>query len=186
MQVIEYDWLNENTWVIADTHLFHDNIIKYTNEAFKRGDSEYPGRPLNHDNLIIGNWNSMCQNEDDVLHLGDVILAKVERMRALKWVLRGNKYLIRGNHDSRGKLRKHMGFTVVKSPIIFPIAEFTLIFSHAPLWENWKQGKNPINVHGHIHNYFKEKNDHFNMCVEVRDYRPWRISEILEELRRKK
>ena len=37
--------LDQDTWIIADTHFFHTNIGHYCN------------RPDGWQNLIIGNWN---------------------------------------------------------------------------------------------------------------------------------
>ena len=38
-----------------------------------------------------------------------------------------------------------------------------------------------LNLHGHIHNNPAPElgAQHVNLCVEVRDYRPWRLGEIL-------
>ena len=58
-----------------------------------------------------------------------------------------------------------------------------LLFSHrpiVPLEDGW------INLHGHIHNVLpppegsKIGASHINMCVEVRDYRPWWLYDILK------
>ena len=57
-----------------------------------------------------------------------------------------------------------------------------LIFSHrpiVPLEDGW------INLHGHIHNGPPPPEgstlgpNHINMSVEVREYRPWRLGEII-------
>ena len=50
-------------YVIADTHFYHNNIIKYCNRPFEDVEK------MNE--LIINKWNSVVSNEDIVLHLGD-------------------------------------------------------------------------------------------------------------------
>lgn len=167
------EWLNEDTWIISDTHFFHEKIIMYAN------------RPLNHNELMICSWNIMVQPEDNILHLGDVVLAKTNKIKDIAPLLRGHKYLINGNHDSRRKLRKLMGFTTFnRDAMLFKkFGEFTLIFSHVPVHKI----KHPLtyNLHGHIHQLKSRTENHINMCVEVRGYRPWKLGEILEEIKEK-
>jgi hypothetical protein len=53
-----------DTWIISDTHFFHENIGKYCS------------RPENWQELIIKNWNDLVSPEETVLHLGDFALGK--------------------------------------------------------------------------------------------------------------
>ena len=53
--------------------------------------------------LIIENWNRFIQPGDIVFHLGDLALGKKEDIEALVPLLNGKLYLMRGNHDRRGK-----------------------------------------------------------------------------------
>jgi len=178
------DFLDEDTWIIADTHLFHGTledprIVKYAN------------RPLNHNNLIISWWNQLVQPEDTILHLGDVILASVRKMRDIAPLLRGDKYLIKGNHDSRRKLRNNMGFRPVQR---FELKikgrtwhyvradSYGVVFSHQPLPLGWLGQNKLLNLHGHIHNLKDVSPRHINMSVEVRNYRPYKFGEILKEI----
>lgn len=167
------NWLNEDTWIIADTHFFHRNIIKYGN------------RPLNHLDLMIYNWNILVQPEDNILHLGDVFLGKKDQLIDIAPLLRGNKYLVNGNHDSRKKLHKLMGFTYFDrdKPLFKKFGKYLLIFSHVPIYKI----KHPLtyNLHGHIHQNKSPSENHINMCVEVRGYSPWRLGNILKEIEEK-
>jgi len=174
------DWLNEDTWIISDTHLFHDNIIEYTN------------RPLNHDELIIYAWNTMVKPEDNLLHLGDVILAPTRIILDIAPLLTGNKYLIKGNHDSRRKMRNHLNFNILDRKILnwkngqtyryVPCEKYGVIFSHEPLPTQFLRRKHVVNIHGHIHNNLTLDNMHINMSVEVRNYQPCKFGEVLKEI----
>ena len=59
-----------------------------------------------------------------------------------------------------------------------------IIFSH---WPVVPLDDGVINIHGHIHNSPPPPEgsvlgpNHINMSVEVRDYRPWRLKDILPE-----
>ena len=52
-----------DTWIISDTHFFHENIRRYCN------------RPENWQELIIKNWNDLVSPDETILHLGDFALA---------------------------------------------------------------------------------------------------------------
>jgi calcineurin-like phosphoesterase family protein len=178
------EWLNSDTWIIADTHFFHHRIAQYT------------GRPQDHNWLMLSWWNILIKPEDNVLHLGDVILASTEEMRKLAVNLPGNKYLVKGNHDSRRKLRNMMGFDTLeleervtnsKSLYRFLRAElYGVVFSHKPLPTEWLKEWDMYNIHGHIHNLDERDYRHINMSVEVTNYKPVRFHNVLREVKKRK
>ena len=49
---------------------------------------------------IIANWNSVVQEDDVVFVLGDLGFCGIEKLRLLISQLKGNIFLIQGNHDS--------------------------------------------------------------------------------------
>jgi len=165
--------ITQNTWVISDTHFFHVNVGRYCN------------RPENWQELIINNWNSSISPKDTVLHLGDFAFGKKNNFDILTEMLNGKMILIRGNHDRLSRTRyESRGVTICNTPIKFEFSERTkVIFSHrpiVPLEDGW------INLHGHIHNSPPPpegstlRPNHINMSAEVRDYRPWRLDEIID------
>jgi calcineurin-like phosphoesterase family protein len=160
-----------DTWIISDTHFRHKNIIKYCN------------RPMSHDNLMADNWHNLVKEDDDVLHLGDLMVwwSSLEQTEAMMIAnaLPGRKRMLRGNHD---KLTDEE-FLVLTGFEVIP--EFTqtfgqtkVRFSHYPQREgNWH-----LNVHGHIHNNHDPDiipYRNINVSVEVMDYKPVRLREIL-------
>ena len=62
--------IDENTWIISDTHLGHKNILEFEpcRLTQMRIDGYYADE---HDQWIIDNWNTTVKPEDTVLHLGD-------------------------------------------------------------------------------------------------------------------
>jgi len=167
--------ITPDTWIISDTHFFHENIGRYCN------------RPENWQDLIIKNWNALISPDEPVLHLGDFALGKKSNFELLPGMLNGRLFLMPGNHDRRGRtFYEAHGVVLVNDPIRIQFDNhFQLVFSHRPIVP---LPRSIINLHGHIHNVPPPPGDsnlgpnHINMSVEVREYRPWRLREIIESL----
>ena len=181
---------NAKTYFISDTHFNHKNIIKYCNRPFK--DVEEMNR------VIIENWNNIVTDFDTVFHLGDVGLTNEKDMKEIIPKLKGKKVLIKGNHDKKSeKFFREAGFRFIpKSPL--ELYDKKLILSHKPL----KDREIPdeyINVHGHIHNNPLHKIDpvtnkieypknlyseklHINVSVDVTDFKPISLKELLKKV----
>jgi calcineurin-like phosphoesterase family protein len=159
---------DDQTWIISDTHFFHANIGRYCD------------RPDGWQEKIIENWNRLIHPEEVVFHVGDLALGKKENLEGLAALLNGRLYLMRGNHDRRGIVHYHqMEITLVPDPYrMNHPSGLQLIFSHRPILP---LEPDVLNLHGHIHNNPAPELGprHINLCVEVRDYRPWWLGEIL-------
>jgi calcineurin-like phosphoesterase family protein len=160
--------IDDSTWIISNTHFFHENIGRYCN------------RPDGWQETIIANWNRHIQPEEIVFHVGDLSFGKKEYLVGLVPLLHGRLYLMRGNHDCRSHaFYQQLGINLVPDPylMIHPSGS-KLIFSHRPIVP---LEPDVLNLHGHIHNTPAPNLGarHINLCVEVRDYRPWRLVEIL-------
>ncbi len=164
--------ITPKTWIISDTHFFHENIGRYCN------------RPENWQELIIKNWNDLISPDETILHLGDFSFGKRSNLDILTEQLHGKIILIRGNHDRLGRVRyESRGVTIVNETIYVELDEkVKIIFSH---WPVVPLDDGVINIHGHIHNSPPPAEgsvlgpNHINMSVEVRDYRPWQLKDIV-------
>jgi len=158
----------DQTWIISDTHFFLENIGRYCD------------RPDSWQETIIANWNRLIQPEEIVFHVGDLALGKKEKIEGLVPLLNDQLYLMRGNHDRRSNgYYQRLEITLVPDPYRMDHPSgWTLIFSHRPIVP---LETGVLNLHGHIHNSVAPELGarHVNLCVEVRDYRPWRLGEIL-------
>ena len=152
-----------------DTHFFHANIAKYCS------------RPDGWQGLIIENWKHFIQPEDVVFHLGDLALGKKEDTETLVPLLNGKVYLMRGNHDRRSiAFYQALGITLVKDPYRMETASgMQLVFSHRPIVP---LPPGMLNLHGHIHNNPAPELGprHVNLSIEVRQYRPWKLGDVLQ------
>lgn len=161
-----------DTWVISDTHFRHKNIIRYCN------------RPMNHDSIMAGNWNKLVGHNDTILHLGDVAVwygGTSEAVDILANLNGAKKYLILGNHDKLGAAwYEALGFEIVPDQTV-NFKGKKVHFSHYPETENLKWH---TNIHGHIHNngyppQADPQRDYRNVSVEVMNYEPVRLKDIL-------
>lgn len=146
------------TWLIADTHFGHYNILK-----FKRKDGTVlrDFNDIHHMNeTIVQNWNKLVGFEDKVYHLGDIGFTNFTRLKEVFDRLNGRKVLIKGNHDNF-KLSQY-------SQIFYDVrATHQLggyILSHVPIHpislDRWKG-----NIHGHLH--YQQIDDPKYLCVSV-------------------
>jgi calcineurin-like phosphoesterase family protein len=161
-------FLDDATWLIADTHFFHVNI------------GQYCSRPDGWQALIIENWNRFIQPDETVFHLGDLALGRKEDAEALIPLLNGKIYLMRGNHDRHSKVfYENLGITLVKDPCpVVYSSGLRLVFSHRPIVP---LEPDILNLHGHIHNIPAPGLGprHINLSIEIRQYRPWRLGDVL-------
>ncbi len=163
--------INLDTYIISDTHFGHKNIVKYCD------------RPENHDEVMFDKWLRTVSIDDTVLHLGDLTFKGGEFMNLR--MLPGKKYLIKGNHDhKKDSYYNELGFTVLKGEVSFQQGPRKILFSHYP--EPFTKGWD-VNIHGHIHNNgdvtLEDNGRRFiNVSVEVMDYTPTKLRDILKEV----
>ena len=157
-----------NTFFIADTHFDDEKIINFENRPFKDA-NEMNG-------IIISRWNEIVSDEDIVYLLGDI--GNEDYIKQLK----GIKYLVKGNHDTKinEEYRKAGFVEVYDHPII--INEFWIL-SHEPMYVNANMPY--VNLFGHVHNspQFKTfSNFHYCISVERINYAPISFEKVKEDI----
>lgn len=173
-----------NIWFVADTHFGHGNIIEYEKRPYSTVEE------MNED--MIKKWNSVVKEEDIVYHLGDVAICKSKEIEELLSRLNGIKKLVRGNHDLSNSVTKwkRMGFEDVLTTTkdFYTGVEMEhdgekFIISHGPI-ENLALP----NVHGHVHSNIHHLNQTTHKCVSVEliDYTPIHINEIIKWIKTNK
>ena len=164
--------MTNNTWVIADTHFYHENIIKYCNRPY------VDAVEMNED--MIAKWNAVVGKDDIVWHLGDFCFGCKERIKEIVPRLNGRINLVLGNHD-RHKMSFYYesGFhRVYDHPVV--VSNF-FILSHEPL--QWIPDNTPMcNIFGHVHQqqlYKTFTSRTACVCVERWNYTPVRWIDIV-------
>lgn len=175
------------TWVAADPHFGHANILNFESS---------PGVPLRPfkdveemDETMISNWNSVVKDQDRVYLLGDVAFHPRVFQRVIPR-LAGRIVLVLGNHDPV-KLRRYGDlFDDVRGYI----CKKGFIMSHIPIHPG-SISRWAINIHGHTHSNLVGKiapwdtavstkdPDPRYVCVSMEqiDYTPKSLSDILKE-----
>jgi len=123
------------------------------------------------DETLIANWNKRVKNGHDVFFLGDFSFYGKDKTTEICNKLNGNKYLIKGNHDSHSaKYYEDCGFTKAYD---FPIIlENFWILSHEPIL--FDKNSTFYNIHGHVHNNVDTEPSQTHYCVSVEpiNYKP--------------
>ncbi|WP_048093899.1 2'-5' RNA ligase family protein [Geoglobus acetivorans] len=166
---------NSGIWLISDTHFDHENIIKYCARPFA------DVREMNR--IILRNWNNTIQSSDTVYFLGDMSFGRRSK-NPLYWLqkLNGRVKYIYGNHDSI-QLGKNQEVVVYRG--------YKFLLVHDPKnMGNMKKFDGWI-IHGHVHNnelrkypFIDTKKRTINVCVEVINYKPISLDEIVTLIQR--
>lgn len=155
-------------WFTADWHFDHDHIIDYCKRPFKNA------HDMNH--VITDKYNSRVNDGDIVYVVGDVSLLKSSFLieRHLKR-LKGTKFLILGNHDKLGPFEYvDIGFVSVHTAL----EKEGMIMVHDPAVSCIDRNK--LFLCGHIHELFKVKKNVINVGVDVWDFFPVSLTQIIE------
>lgn len=130
---------------------------------------------------MIRRWNEVVTPKDQVYHLGDFALAAKPVIAELVATLNGYKFLIRGNHDRSVKAMKECGFSEVWKYHILepPVVPIVVAMSHHPRAITVPGGT--ISLCGHSHEKMKMKEGVLNVGVDVWDFRPVSLQQVMKE-----
>lgn len=168
--------MSSRQYVIGDTHFSHGSVC-----TFMRADGTKL-RPWDSvaemNEYLVDSWNSVVRDCDKVFHLGDVLLNRSALPILSR--LKGNKILIKGNHDSL----KLAEYASVFKDVCGSLIVQNHILSHIPIHPQCK-GHYLRNIHGHLHAHHILLEDgsrdpfYFNASVEQINYTPLLIEEAL-------
>lgn len=126
---------------ISDLPLGHKNAIEFDNRPF--GDLQ------EMQDTIIKNWNGVVGNDDSVYILGDMFWNNSEAPAILE-ILKGNKFLVLGNHDRiNSQMSRH--FIWVKDYAEIKDNGKHVVLCRYPIG-HWRNADHcTIHLYGHIH-----------------------------------
>jgi calcineurin-like phosphoesterase family protein len=176
--------MSGKTWVCADHHFGHKNILTFKDENDKLIRGSRFKDPEEHDNLIVKYHNERVGPGDRVYMLGDVIISR----RAISTLgrLQGRLVLVKGNHDIFNLKDYLPYFDDIRSYVVQKDGDGNkVILSHIPIHPE-SLGRWGRNIHGHLHQNkvltSQGRVDPSYVCVSLEhtDYAPIQIHEALK------
>ncbi len=168
--------MEQKTFIIADTHFGHKNVIEFENRPFSNTDEM--------DKYMIAKWNEVVSENDVIFHLGDVFIGSAKYANEILPQLNGRKILILGNHDhyTMTKWRK-LGFDPYRRYIYKDYLLTHMPVDETPLKVAVEYGLLKGNIHGHVHlnNQYLNPNLYICSCVELIHYQPILFEELIKE-----
>lgn len=159
-----------NTFLISDTHFFHNNII-----TFKREDGsplrDFPSikHMMEH---MVECWNSIVKPGDKVYHIGDTAFKNSSSLRVFDQ-LHGDKVLIKGNHDILKPSAYLQYFRDIRAYHVLD----KILLAHIPIHPD-SLGRWKGQVHGHTHHRNLNDKRYYNVSVENINYTPVPFEEV--------
>lgn len=163
-----------STFLIADPHFGHANIIRYC------------GRPFadvsEMDSTLRDCWNATVKPGDDVIVLGDFAYrTPPDRLRRLFDSLFGRKHLIVGNHDDQNTLDLPWA-SPPRDLVSMAIDSQRVVLCHYALrtWPGIRRGA--LMLFGHSHGRLPGNSQSMDIGVDVMGWAPVRLSAIKQRL----
>jgi calcineurin-like phosphoesterase family protein len=183
--------MTDAVFFTADTHFDHEMVAKL------RGFDT----PAEHDAELVARWNRTVSPGDEVWHLGDVGIGRLERSAPWLAQLNGTIHLITGNHDAPWPGNRHAHrrqrawlehFASVQAFARRKIAGRQVLLSHFPFTGDHTEDerftpyrlRDPGDVlllHGHVHDAWKVHGRQVNVGVDVWDLAPVPLA-VIEDL----
>ena len=128
---------------------------------------------------MVERWNATVGHEDDVWHLGDLAIRQpAAAVAELLGRLNGKKHLVTGNNDPPATTEESSWASVQ------PYAELTLdgvflVLCHYPFRRWRRMDKGSFDLHGHCHGRLAPQPRQVDVGVDVWDFRPVTLAQIL-------
>jgi calcineurin-like phosphoesterase family protein len=136
--------------------------------------------------VLVERWNATVGSEDEVWHLGDFAIRQPKAVVAeLLGRLNGTKHLVTGNNDPPATTE------VASWASVQPYAEMTLdgvflVLCHYPFRRWRRMDKGSFDLHGHCHGRLAPQPRQVDVGVDVWDFRPVTLAQILARRGRRK
>jgi calcineurin-like phosphoesterase family protein len=162
----------------SDTHFGHGGALGLYHRPF--------ASVVAMNEAIVECWNDTVKADDEVWHLGDFAIRQSAAVTAELLVrLHGSKRLVVGNNDPVATTGLD-GWVSVQPYIEIAVDGVSLVLCHYP-FRSWRgMAKGWLNLHGHSHGRMKPQPRQFDVGVDVWDFRPVSLGQILQRRPRAK
>lgn len=128
-------------YYISDLHFGHHNVLKFDSRPF--------GSVEEMNQVLIDNWNNTIKPNDEVYLLGDIFW-KNDYADEILPKLKGQKHLIKGNHDKiNNTMQKH--YESIQEYKRIKDEGRVVVLSHYPIAHWDAQFHGSYHLYGHIH-----------------------------------
>lgn len=127
----------------SDLHFGHENILTYSNRPWASADEM--------DEALIVDWNATVKPQDRVFVVGDFSFRGGKATDTILSRLRGQKFLVKGNHDHSETLEHTKRWAWVRERHTHRIGDVAIVLDHFPMlsWLGMHYGY--YHLHGHCH-----------------------------------
>lgn len=163
------------TFFTADLHIGHAKVIKFCNRPFS-------DLKEMHD-ALIEKWNARVGRADDVYVIGDFgFHGRSSDLERVFVALKGRKHLIKGNHDPRQVLSLNWSSHPCDRKTL-GIEGNTVYLDHYShrVWPKMHYGA--YHLYGHSHGNLPGTGRSTDVGVDVWDYQPVTLDEIVERMK---
>ena len=161
-------------FLTSDTHFNHPRVL--TVEKNPRPFSSV--EEMNE--VMVTRWNDRITNSDQVYHLGDFVL--FGDMDPFLQRLKGQKFLIKGNHDTSERLRKATLWQEVYDVKEIKVDKTRLFLFHYACRTWHHSHKGVIHLYGHSHGNLPGDSQSLDVGVDAWDFRPVTLEEVKSRL----
>jgi calcineurin-like phosphoesterase family protein len=174
-------------WLTSDTHFGHDRAFIYEPRGFNT--------TWGHDKSIIENWNNLVDMDDDVYHLGDIMLGDNDYGLSCLKQLKGRIHIIRGNHDTdtrMGLYRTCWNVVEVCEGKFLRYERYHFYLSHYPCLTSNNDVDKPLKArtislcgHSHTNDKFQDmdKGLIYHCELDAHDNKLILIDDIIEDIK---
>lgn len=176
MKTIKLDLQQQNILFTADTHLHHDNVIKYCDRHF--------GDVNKMDDAIVENWNAVVQPKDIIFILGDFCFGSQKSWIYFLKKLAGVKYLVIGNHDKSVTPNWFVDVLPMMNLLIRGDDEIKdgqrITCCHYPMVSWYHSHMGAWQAYGHVHGKLQGKlsPNQYDVGVDCNDFTPVSYQEL--------
>ena len=158
----------------ADPHFGHASIMRFCNRPFHD--------VAEMDDHILSAYQAVMGPKDDLWIIGDFAFAKINeaaKLESMLAVIPGRKHLVRGNHD-KPWMAKLSGWHSVHNLTEVKEGGYRLTLCHYPMITFPGARHGAVQLFGHVHQNWKGSRNSVNVGVDVWDFRPVTLPDILE------
>lgn len=175
-------------YMTSDLHFNHAKDFIYAARGFEN--------VYDMNRALIEKWNKRVAPDDDVYVLGDLCLGDLEEGRKCLSQLKGNIYIVRGNHDTDTRVEMYRNLWNVKevaAAMYVDYNKYHFYLSHYPaLCSNFDNEKplkrRTINLCGHSHtkdafsDWVKYNAPIYHIEVDAHNCAPVNLDDIIWEM----